>query len=40
MNNGLWGIMFRVKDHQNYYAFECFRDEEGGFKRIVRVVNG
>lgn len=39
MNEGLFGIIFRAVDHENYYSFECKGGDEG-FKRIRRYKNG
>lgn len=37
---GKWGLMFRVKNLNNYMVFEAFKNETHGYKRIRRVVNG
>jgi len=39
MNDGLFAIIFRAVDHENYYSFECQGGDEG-FKRIRRYKNG
>jgi hypothetical protein len=30
-SEGQWGIMFRVRDHSNFYVFEGFKNEFTGF---------
>ena len=39
-DDGILGMVFRVKDPFNYYVFEMIREAKGGYKQIRKFVNG
>jgi len=38
--NGMFSIIFRAIDQENFYTFDCYKDDKHGFKRIRRFKNG